>query len=193
VEYCAFGYDPDLFPTDSADGETDDNVPEWDVFFAGGADAERAEAIGALQNAGLRVALYGSYWERYPETRRLTRGQLPAAEIRLAARKCKVALCLVRRANRDEHCMRTFEMPAIGMAMVAEDTGDHRAIFGAEGECVLYFRSHGEMVQKTQQLVANMGMERRLARAGQKRILEGGHRYEDRLRQILDRIGWSVA
>lgn len=193
VEYCTFGYDPDLFPAESPDRQMHDCSTEWDVFFAGGADAERAETIGELEEAGLSVALYGSYWERYPETRRLTRGQLPAEEIYQAARRCKVALCLVRRANRDEHCMRTFEMPAIGMAMVAEDTADHRVIFGAEGECVLYFHSLEEMVDKARQLVVDSDMRRRLALAGQRRIIDGGHRYEDRLRQILAGVGSSAA
>src|SRR4051794_5450294 len=46
-----------------------------DVFFAGGADTDRAACIGSLRRAGFRVALYGNYWTRFAATRPITRGQ----------------------------------------------------------------------------------------------------------------------
>ena len=51
----------------------------------------------------------------------------------------KVNLCLVRRAKRDGHVMRSFEIAAVGGCMLAQDTDEHREIFGPEGEAVRLF------------------------------------------------------
>ena len=60
--------------------------------------------------------------------------------IRAASASAKVCLCLVRRANRDGHTMRSFEAAAIGGCILAEDTADHREIFGPEDYAARYFR-----------------------------------------------------
>ena len=44
----------------------------------------------------------------------VVRGQLPIAELPKGISGARIALCLVRRSNRDGHCMRTFEVPAAG-------------------------------------------------------------------------------
>jgi hypothetical protein len=48
--------------------------------------------------------------------------------------------CPVRRASRDGHIMRSFEIAAVGGCMLAQDIDEHREIFGSEGEAVVYFR-----------------------------------------------------
>jgi spore maturation protein CgeB len=154
-------------------------------MFAGGCDRDRVPYIAALDRAGLRVGLYGSYWERHAETRKLTRGQLPVEQLPKAIAGGKVCLCLVRRANRDGHAMRSFEVPAMGGCMLTEDTEEHREMFGAEGEAVLYFRTMEEMIGKARWLVEHDSERRRLAQAARSRIVLGKHTYGDRLRQIL--------
>ncbi len=177
-----FGYDPDLFfprPANHVSPET------ADVFFAGGADADRVPMIAAVAQAGFKLALYGSYWERYAPTRSHTRGQCDIPTLREAAWSSKVSLCCVRRANRDEHCMRTFELPALGVCQVVEDTAEHREILGPEGEGVLYFRDYGEMVEKTRRLIQDRSLRERLRLACHRRIAHGRHTYADRLETLL--------
>jgi spore maturation protein CgeB len=182
VEYLPFGYEPDLFhpePVPMLGGE------QSDVVFAGGGDRDRVPYMDALVKAGIKLDLYGSYWERFPETKPLTHGQADLATLRVAIQRAKVALCLVRRANRDGHCMRTFEVPAVGTCMLTEDTSEHREIFGAEGQAVLYFSTLPEMVEKTQWLL-NHDLERmRLAENAYRLITQGKHTYADRLNSIL--------
>ena len=180
VEYVPFGYDPrHCFP------EPSDRALASDVIFVGGADRDRVPWIEALSQAGVHVALYGRYWERFAGTARLTRGQADPSVIRRATSAAKIALCLVRRANRDGHVMRSLEIPAIGACMLVEDTAEHRALFGADGECVVYFRSPSEMVSKVRQLLADERELQRLSAAVHRRIREGGHTYADRLGEIL--------
>jgi spore maturation protein CgeB len=182
VEYLPFGYDPDLFYADPID-VADELRP--DVMFAGGADRDRVPYMDAIAKAGMSLRLHGCYWERFPETKALTQGQANAQTLRVAIQHAKIALCLVRRANRDGHCMRTFEVPAIGTCMLTEDTPEHREIFGQEGQAVVYFRTLTEMVEKAQWLLSHESERRRLARSAHQLITQGSHTYGDRLQTIL--------
>jgi len=184
IKYLQFGYDPDLFfpVSRSADFAAD-------VMFAGGADADRVPYIGALVKSGLKVDLYGSYWERYPETRHLTRGQADVAVLREAVANARVSLCLVRRANRDGHSMRTFEVPAMRGCAIMEDTAEHVSIFGEDGRSVLYFRTIDEMRRRVAWLLEHPEERERLADEGHRLVTGGANTYQDRLASILRTVG----
>jgi spore maturation protein CgeB len=83
--------------------------------------------------------------------------------------------------------MRSFEVPAIGACMLAEDTAEHREIFGGDDEAVAYFGSIDEMVEKLRWLVKHDGERRRLAQAAYRLIRRGKHTYQDRLVTMLSR------
>ena len=184
VSYLPFGYDPELFfPEHPAIDEIEGLG--CDVLFVGGADDDRVPVLSGLVDAGLRVALYGDYWDRYPRLRSSHRGRADASLLRRATLAASINLCLCRRANRDGHVMRTFEIPAVGGFMLAEDTPEHRELFGAEGECVDYFRGLGELVDKARRMLDLPNERKAMARAARQRILSGGHTYADRLRTIL--------
>jgi spore maturation protein CgeB len=184
VEYLPFGYAPDIHYPESCEN-ADCDLPASDVVFAGGGDHDRIPYAKGLINAGLSVALYGGQWNRFLAARPYWHGYGSASTIRKALRASRVALCLVRRANRDGHCMRTFEVPATRCCMLTEDTEDHRTLFGAEGEAVLYFNTIPEMVEKAKWLVNNAPERTRLAAEAYRRITSGGHSYADRLATIL--------
>lgn len=185
VQYLPFAFAPELcYPEIPATMEE----KTWfssEVVFVGGADRDRLAYISALIQAGFKVSLYGPYWERFSETRDYTQGQADVRTLRLAISGAKVALCLVRRVNRDGHCMRTFEIPAIGTCMLTEDTEEHREIFGHEGKLVVYFSGIEEMCQKLRWLLNHEEERKRLAAAAQALILGGGHTYQDRLSTML--------
>lgn len=185
VEYLPFGYDQDLFYAESESDSGNAALIESDIAFAGGADSERVPYISALQNAGFDVALYGSYWERFTQTKLLTRGQADIATLRKVLTRAKLCLCLVRRSNRDGNCMRTFEVPAVGSCMLCEDTPEHREIFGDDGKSVVYFRSPEDMVERARWLVSHPVERNRIATSGHQLITNGQHTYADRLRQML--------
>lgn len=175
-----FGYDPRLFYPVS--GEPGD---ESDLLFAGVGDRDRLPYIAAALESGIRVRLHGIDWDRFPETAKITSGQADIATLRRAIASCRVALCLVRRSNRDGHSMRTFEVPAVGACMVVEDTRDHRDVFGPEGETVCYFQTPGAMVAKVRQLLDDEPRRLRLRDDVHRRVVNGGNTYADRLRAIV--------
>jgi len=193
VDYLPFAYDPDLFYPVTTERCSAAGFTGMDVVFAGGADDDRVPYMQALNHSGLDLALYGDYWNRHPETRAFARGQADIETLRLALSSAKVGLCLVRRANRDGSCMRTFEVPAVGTCMLTEDTQEHRDIFGKEGEAVLYFDNMKEMLDKAKRLCEDEVLRSRLAKNSHELITRGGHCYQDRLLSILSGKGWQVA
>jgi spore maturation protein CgeB len=183
VHFLPFGHDPDLFfrPNDI----DRDALMASEVVFAGGADEDRVPYMRALYDSGLKLALYGDYWRRHRATRSFARGQADLPTLRRAIASAKVGLCLVRRANRDGNCMRTFEVPAIGTCMLTEDTAEHREIFGEEGEAVLYFHNIETMIAKAKLLCGDSTLRNRLAERAQRTVVHGGHDYADRLEYML--------
>jgi spore maturation protein CgeB len=182
VHYLPFGYDEWLFcrrarPVD---------VLAPDVLFVGGADRDRVAFISEFLRTGPRIALVGGYWERFPAMRPYALGQRPPEALCALTAAAKVNLCLVRRANRDGHVMRSFEIGAIGACMLAEDTAEHREIFGPDGEAVTYFSNPRQGAERARSLLADPAERRRLSAAVWARISRGAHTYRDRLISILE-------
>jgi hypothetical protein len=182
VHHVRFGYDETLI----REREPVALPPRrWSVLFVGGGDDDRRRFFGEFRRELPQILLVGSYWERWPETRDLAIGGRAPEEVVWLTRRAPVSLILVRRANRDGHVMRSFEAAAAGGCLVVEDTADHRAMFGADGEGVRYFASPDDAARICRDLVGDEPERRRLARAAQARIAGGGHTYRDRLREMI--------
>jgi len=192
VHHLPFAYDPEVhkpWPASAPAG-----VPS-DVIFVGGCDRDRLPLIGALIESGLKLALFGGYWGRYPLTRPHWRGIADQRAIRSASAAARVCLCLIRRANRDGHVMRSFEAAAIGGCILAEDTADHRDIFGPDNDAARYFKSTPEMVNQAQLLVADSDARYRLSARLRSRFAGSKNTYADRLVKMLQLANiesWSV-
>ncbi len=185
VRYLPFGYDEFLFPADNEPAT--DLAPE--VLFVGGADRDRVGFVEEFVRCGPPLTLVGGYWERYPVSRPLTLGHQPPEVLRSLTVAAKVNLCLVRRANRDGHVMRSFEIAALGGCMLVEDTDEHREIFGPDGEAVLYFRTPHEAGHRARALLRDASLCARLSRSVKARIRTGDHRYRDRLVAMIEAAG----
>ena len=181
-----FGYQPSVhFPETPA---TPAGIRRFtsDVVFAGGADRDRLRDLEPLLAAGgLSLAFYGGYWERDPRFRPHARGFVSGREYRLALGGARIALCFVRRANRDGHVMRSFEIPACGAFMLAERTAEHLAVF-REDEEAAFFGSPQELVDKVRYYLAHDEARQRIAQAGYARVTTGRHTYCDRLRELVE-------
>ncbi|HKX18683.1 MAG TPA: glycosyltransferase [bacterium] len=184
VIYTMFGYKPSVhFPERPA---TNDEARRFrsDVVVVGGADPDRLRELEPLLAArDVTLALYGGYWSRDRRFAPYARGFAVGRDYRLALGGARIALCLVRRANRDGHAMRSFEIPACGAFMLAERTAEHLALF-REDEEAAFFGSPDEMLDKVRYYLAHDDVRRRIAEAGHVRVTTGGHTYLDRLREI---------
>lgn len=186
VSYLPFAYAPELhFPDPPATPEDRDRY-DSDVVFAGGADSDRVPLMAALINSGVKVALYGGYWRKHKVTRGHALGHADPPTLRKAIGGSRVAICLVRRANRDGHSMRTYEVPAVGACMLVEDTAEHREIFGKDMVTVAYFDTVGVMLTKLRWLLENDSERARMANAAHELITNNGNTYLDRLKLMLE-------
>lgn len=181
VRYLPFGYDDALFGPSAADSTGAD----LDVLFVGGADQDRVQFMREFLRSGLQVGLVGGYWERFPETQPYALGFKTPKELCTLSATAKVNLCLVRKANRDGHVMRSFEIAAVGGCMLAEDTDEHREIFGVEGETALYFRNASDASSKASWLLGNPEECARMAHAIRMRAGGAKNTYRARLETML--------
>lgn len=184
--YVRFGYKPDLhFPEPSATTEESRRF-DCDVMFIGGGDADRAPYFETLvrELPELNLSLYGGYWDRYPALRRYWRGNAIGREFRLAVGGAKICVNLVRRANRDDHVMRTFELPACGGFMLAERTDAHQELFAEDREAA-FFSTPDELVAKVRRWLVRDDDRHAIANAAHRKISEGRNTYADRINEIL--------
>jgi hypothetical protein len=182
VRYLPFGYDERYaHPPETPPGADDAS----DVLFVGGADPDRAAFMTGFASGAVDLKLAGGYWDRYPQFRQGALGLVGPEVLRRLTAAAKLNLCLVRRANRDGHVMRSLEIGAIGGCMLAEDTAEHRELLGPDGEAVVYFTSPGDAAEKAAALIPAQAERRRMAAALRARILNGRHSYGDRLEAML--------
>jgi spore maturation protein CgeB len=185
VAYLPFAFNPEQHYPQAPYTQEEQEQLACDVAFVGAADRDRLPFAEALVGAGLHVALYGGFWERYARTRPFSRGLAGPETLRKATAAAKITLCLVRRANRDGHVMRSFEAAASGACLLMEHTAEHEELFGPDGEAVLFFHDLSGLRRGCDLLLGDEGLRRRLAEAVRRRVTEASNTYYDRLRTML--------
>lgn len=153
-----------------------------DLIFVGHYEPHTEDFVAAAVEAGLRVDVFGSQWNRArrPQFRRVQRlGQDEYAD---RIRGAKLALCSLSRRNRNESTGRTFEIPALGGCLLAEDTAEHRWLFRAGREAFL-FRNPDDLVTQCRAALAQPGARDAVAAAGTARCGELGLSWLDHLRR----------
>jgi spore maturation protein CgeB len=190
VVYLPFAYKPTVHFPEVPGTAAERSRFASDVVFAGGCDADRLPYLREIvdRRPDIRVTVYGGYWDRDARLRAHHGGTVVGRDYRLAMQGARIALNLVRRANRDGHTMRTFEIPACGGFMLAERTKEHEELF-AEGREVAYFTSPAELVEKVGWYLRRQAARARIAAAGLGRIRSGGHAYRDRLLELCRMSG----
>jgi spore maturation protein CgeB len=185
VKYLPFAYNPKCHFPESPVTAAELERFACDVCIIGGADKDRVPLARALVNSGFKLHLYGGYWDKFRDLKSCYRGLVHAANLRKAVAGAAVNVCMVRQANRDGHAMRSYELPAMGACMVAEDTMEHREIYGEEGVCVCYFKTAPQMVDKVKALLLHPSNRERLGGAARQNLVSRRNTYADRLQTIL--------
>ncbi|MGV9817256.1 CgeB family protein [Nocardia xishanensis] len=161
---------------------------EFLAGFVGVCRPDRRDDLVALaRKYGDRMLIRGPGWRRVPELR--TTGAVVAGPVYGQHYSAVIAtvtanLVLLNSGNRDTHTCRTFEVPAAGGLFVGERTEEHAELLRDEAECFL-FTDTAELLEILDWCAANPERAAAVADAGHRRIVEGGHRYVDRAREIL--------
>src|SRR5262249_28659832 len=186
VHFVPFGYKPEVHFREAPQNLGERERFQSDVCFIGGADADRLVYFEHLVHElpEVAVALYGGYWGRSPKLAPYWRGFATGREFRLAVGGAAISINLVRRANRDDHVMRTFELAACGGCMLTEATPTHRELF-VEGKEAFFFDGPSSLVSQVRRLLADPALRERSAHAAHGKVLQTGNRYDERLLSIV--------
>jgi spore maturation protein CgeB len=178
------------------DRETIEPRYQCDVVFAGHyEDDGRVGALEAVCRAGYRFNLFGGGWEaalpRLAADSPL-RAQFPVRPVtgvdyNYAISGAKVALAFFSGLNQDTYTTRSFQIPAMRVAMLSQRTDDMASLF-VEGEEVACFSSTAEMLEKVRDLVTDATLRERVASAGYDRVYRDGHDVRSRMQQWLDTV-----
>jgi spore maturation protein CgeB len=159
VEYLPFAFDNLLYE------EMNYNFNSCiDLLFVGGADNDRIDFFKQLSKEFKKITLVGAYWQNHSELKQYSVGILNQIEIAKLTKQAKINICLVRKANRDGHVMRSYEIAGLGGCILAEDTQEHRDLFGQEGTRALYFKSANEAILKINRLLNDENLRTEMMR-----------------------------
>lgn len=165
-----------------------------DVIFIGSFEQDRAQQMMHLAENDVPVRVWGACWEawigRHPN---LTVEGRPVYESDYVKALCasKIALCFLRKANRDLQTDRTMEIPACGTFMLGERTQEHLRLF-KEGKEAEFFDTKGELLEKVEYYLQHDEERERIARAGRRRCVKSGYSHHDRLEYMLGVINNDV-
>jgi len=188
VEYLPFGYDPAAhFPVELTPAERDELASE--VCFVGGYTRQRADMLARLMHH--RVGIWGPNWEHLPAghpVQKALRGGFTHDEgMSRIFSAAGVVMNFIRPQNGQAHNMRTFEAPATGALMISTRTRD-QIDWLPEDVAAAYFDGPEEMVERVDTYLADPDQRQRVAAEGIRRIMTGGHTYDDRMKQVVATI-----
>jgi spore maturation protein CgeB len=185
VEYVPFGYNPEYHFIEQ--NPTRDEIRKFscDVAILGAADSDRVQLARALAASKLKLALYGGYWDRYPELKKFYRGNVFGRNLRLAVNLATTHVCMGRKANRDGHAMRSLEFPAMGACLLVEDTGEHRQLYKDEQQILPYWHNAESLVDQAVILIRSSATSQRFRSLLYKNVvIDERNTYSDRLQTI---------
>ncbi|OPX07675.1 glycosyltransferase [Gordonia sp. i37] len=161
------------------------------IGFIGACRDDRRDLMIRLgRRYGDDLLVQGPGWRRVAAlqaTQAVVTGPAYGQEFSLAVAKVEANLVLLNSDNRDRHTCRTFEIPAAGGLFVGERTDEHAELLDDGTECLL-FSDEDELHSQLALVREHPERASGIARAGHRRITEGGHRYLDRARQIVEEV-----
>jgi hypothetical protein len=166
------------YPMSSA--EVGSEHEKFDVVLVGTAERERLNSVCALASAGFSVVIHGNGWKgkKLPENITL-REAVYSRDYTRALHTGKLALCPLRKLNRDLITQRSVEIPGCGRTMIAERTVEHDAAF-ERGSEYLGYESDGELVTYVGLLLNDQDRRHRIGVAGRLRAARSGYSTDER-------------
>lgn len=150
VAVLPFGHEVDDAQLDALSGEDE----TMRACFVGNPDQYRSAAIQQLAAAGIPVDVYGFDWPGHlPRQDNIAIfGPVHGVEMMRTLRRYRLQLNVFRPHNIGSHNMRSFEVPAVGGIMLAQDSAEHRAFF-KPGRDAFYFEKPADMVEQAHKIL----------------------------------------
>jgi hypothetical protein len=163
------------------------------VVFVGHYEPDmRLDVLNQLSESGLDVRDLGTGWPDLDKLPPLTAGLKenwpikPAYgdEYRNAITGSQIALSFFSKLNNDHYTRRTFQIPAMGVAMLSESSSALSKIF-EPGVEVEMFQSSEQAVNLAQGLLSDPNRRQDMAQRALQRVHADGHDVVSRMRQFL--------
>ena len=183
IEYLEHCVDPTVFyPINSISG----NHP-CDVSFIGSWSKKREHLLKKLYM--FNVHIYGSSWHRAAIFRRapnilfMNKGVYLEDFSRVVSMS-KICLNILTEENRDQTNLRNFEIPACRGFQLCERSTKLTEIF-KEGEEIALYEGEQELIEKIHYYLSHEFERIKIAENGFKAVIQGGHTYESRCKQLI--------
>ncbi len=164
----------------------------FDLVFIGTFEPERCESINQLSAIGQTVVVYGNGWRRKNLHHNVVlRPPVYDSQYTTCMHHGKLALCFLRKINRDLITTRTIEIAAMGRPMLAERTVEHDAHF-VEGVEYLGFSDDDELAAHAKDLLSDPARRDAMGLAARHRCIASGYSTDSRALEMIAAI-WSVA
>jgi spore maturation protein CgeB len=165
----------------------------FDLVFIGTYERSRAASILRLAQAGMSVVVYGNdagtraRWHAIQHPNIVLRPAVYAEDYSRCLHHGKIALCFLRKANRDQITTRSIEIAAAARPMLAEKTVEHDAHFIDDREYI-GFSSDDLLVASARILLDDQGRRAALATAGRARCVSSGYDTDHRAAEMVIEI-----
>lgn len=164
---------------------------QWhsDAAFVGHWESDnRLDAIDALINAGFKITLRGSGWNR-PGKGRACESLMPitpvfGADYNKIYAATAAGLCFFSKLNRDQLTERALEIPAIGGLLVCERTDEVERLFNDRKEA-FFFSDNSELIEIVREVSLDDNLRNKVSNSGRIRLMREGHSVMDRAQQII--------
>jgi spore maturation protein CgeB len=167
-----------------------------DVVFAGHyEDDGRVEMLEAICKAGFKLNLFGGGWTAAtskisadsPLKKFFPIKPVTGADYRYAICGAKVALCFLSTLNKDTYTTRSFQIPAMKVAMLSQYTEDLTTLYVPNVEAV-FFDNTEELLDKLGSLLADEAWRETVAAAGYAKVYSSGHDVRGRMKVWLEDV-----
>lgn len=166
------------------------NYSKYQIGFIGHMRPDRTELILNLANKyGKKLAVSGLKWNRIRTLQFLASLYPPSYGESFSSfvAMAPVQLGLLNSENRDQHTARSFEIPAAGGLILAEDTAEHREIFVSE-ENAIFFKNENDLYDRLSWIEAHPEKAQKIAENGFLHITGNQNTWKDRAGEILNKI-----
>ncbi|PWT74382.1 MAG: hypothetical protein C5B60_06750 [Chloroflexi bacterium] len=165
---------------------------ESDICFIGHCERHYARRLRVTESIGKRLKIWGPGWKRYSFFNSWAHGHVAGDGIwgkhyPLALASSKIGLGLLSKRVPETTTTRSFEIPAMGLFLLAERTAEHLELFqeGVEAE---FFSNDEELRDKIIYYIGNDSAREKISHAGYKRCLASGYQSQKQLRKVLKQI-----
>jgi len=171
---------------------------KYDVVFIGHYEDDGRDRVicELIKDDSINFMLFGTNWDKsksYAFIQENLGEILPVYlnDYNRVLNESKIALCFFSSLNNDEYTRRTFEIPASGTILLSQYSKESTMILKPNIEAV-YFTSTLNLITQLKQYLSNESLRAEIAINGFNKVINGGHTYLDRVKQIIHRFNSIV-